>query len=79
MMPSRPTITVRLLPLQLAWLDAVAAVRKTNRSVVPVGFGDPMEPVSSSLDVTVADMGTPVVSDQDSCLSGVVVAKDDQA
>lgn len=38
-----------------------------------------MEAVSSSLDVTVADMGTTVVSDQDSCLAGVVIAKDDQA
>ena len=38
-----------------------------------------MEAVSSSLDVTVADMGAPVVSDQDSCLARVVIAKDDQA
>jgi hypothetical protein len=29
-----PRITVRLLPLQLAWLDAVAAVRQTNRTEV---------------------------------------------
>jgi hypothetical protein len=38
-----------------------------------------MEAVSCSLDVTVADMGAPVVSNQDSCLIGVVIAKDDQA
>ncbi len=38
-----------------------------------------MEAVSSSLDVTVPDMGAPVVSDQDSCLARVVIAKDDQA
>jgi hypothetical protein len=38
-----------------------------------------MEAVSSSLDVTVADMRAPVVSDQDSCLARVVIAKDDQA
>jgi hypothetical protein len=38
-----------------------------------------METVSSSLDVTVADMGAPVVSDHDSCLAPVVIAKDDQA
>ena len=33
-MRSLPRITVRLLPLQVAWLDAVAAVRQTNRSEV---------------------------------------------
>jgi hypothetical protein len=38
-----------------------------------------MEAVSSSLDVTVADVGAPVVSDQDSRLACVVIAKDDQA
>ena len=38
-----------------------------------------MEAASSSLDVTVADMGTPVVSDQDSCLARVAIAEDDQA
>lgn len=38
-----------------------------------------MEAVSGSLDVTVADMGTPVVSDQNSCLASVAIAEDDQA
>ena len=38
-----------------------------------------MEAVSSSLDVTVADMGAAVVMDQDSGLARVVIAKDDQA
>lgn len=38
-----------------------------------------MEAVSSPLDVTVADMGTPVVGNQDSCSAGVLIAKDDQA
>jgi hypothetical protein len=37
-----------------------------------------MEAASSSLDATVADMGAPVVRDQDSCLARVVIAKDDQ-
>lgn len=38
-----------------------------------------MKATASSLDLTVADMGTPVVCDQDSCLAGVVIAKEDQA